>query len=446
MTSAESLLEDRATLVARWSEARAQTDALFRIVRPEFLYDRPIPERHRVIFYIGHLEAFDWNLLSGALKLESFQPEYDRLFAFGIDPVEGGLPMDEAGDWPSLQQVNEYRMRVRETLDRGILDHGIDDADLAERNDTAFGQLMNVAFEHRLMHAETLAYIFHQMAFEKKRGPLVPYGSRHTPVIPGEIQIPAGRTILGLHRDAGVFGWDNEFEAITVDVPGFAIDKYKVTNGQFLQFLEAGGYDDRALWSEEAWNWKTAQKISHPAFWIPRGETWEWRSMFGAIPLPLDWPVYVSHAEANAYAKWSGQSLPAEAQWQRAAYGSAYNPASNPPEPVAGVYDPSAVNAVKVPPSAFGVEGMIANGWEWTSTRFGPLPNFRIFDCYPGYSAPFFDDKHFVLKGGSVRTAASMLRPTFRNWFQPHYQYVYAGFRCVREGVASHVDPRNPNR
>ncbi len=83
--------------------------------------------------------------------------------------------------------------------------------------------------------------------------------------------------------------------------------------------------------------------------------------------------------------------------------------------------------------SAFGLSDLIGNGWEWTSTFFAPFKGFSAFPFYRGYSADFFDDKHYVLKGGSARTAASMLRRSFRNWFQPHYQYVYAGFRCVRE-------------
>ena len=81
--------------------------------------------------------------------------------------------------------------------------------------------------------------------------------------------------------------------------------------------------------------------------------------------------------------------------------------------------------------SAFGVQGLLGNGWEWTSTIFRPFAGFEPFPFYRGYSADFFDGKHFVMKGGSARTAACMLRASFRNWFQPHYQYVYAGFRCV---------------
>jgi formylglycine-generating enzyme required for sulfatase activity len=141
--------------------------------------------------------------------------------------------------------------------------------------------------------------------------------------------------------------------------------------------------------------------------------------------------VYVSHAEASAYARWAGKALPTEAQWQRAAAGA--------PFAADGNFDfrrwePSSVRAHPGNRSAFGVQGQYGNGWEWTSTTFGPLPDFEPFPFYLGYSANFYDDKHFVLKGGSPRTAACMLRPSFRNWFQAHYQYVYAGFRCVERG------------
>src|SRR6185437_1178911 len=105
---------------------------------------------------------------------------------------------------------------------------------------------------------------------------------------------------------------------------------------------------------------------------------------------------------------------------------------AQPREPLDGMFDPSPVTGDRSAASAFGVEGLIANGWEWTSTVFSPFAGFRTVPAYPGYSQPFFDGKHYVLKGGSVRTAACMLRRSFRNWFQPHYPYIYSGFRCVR--------------
>src|ERR1035441_3102793 len=153
---------NRRMLLSRLIEARAETDALFGMVRAEAMYDRPIAERHRIVFYVGHLEAFDWNLLGGASDLASFHPEFDRLFAFGIDPVGGGLPADQPHDWPRLGNVNEYRDRGRQTLDRALETAPDDDED-------SFGQLLHVAIEHRLMHAETLAYMFHQLPFERKK-------------------------------------------------------------------------------------------------------------------------------------------------------------------------------------------------------------------------------------------------------------------------------------
>ena len=416
----------RHTLLSQLTDARAATDDLFRLVRPEAMYDRPIPERHRIVFYVGHLEAFDWNLFCGADNFaKASDPEkarLDRLFAFGIDPLGGDLPTDLPCDWPALQTVYAYQEQVRRELDRMLAAVSADD------EDSAFAMKLNVAIEHRLMHAETLAYIFHQMPFERKiQGP-VRNPLHSSPVTPRSARIPAGSAILGLPRDSAVFGWDNEFEQHIVPVPEFNIDVFKVTNGQFLNFIRAGGYQNRELWAGGGWEWRASKNITHPAFWVQRGDEWRYRSMFGEFSLPLDWPVYTSHAEATAYAKWSRKALPSEAQWHRAAGTTGFTRQRS----IAGeTFEPVAVNNAALPTSAFGVKGMLGNGWEWTSTRFAPFPGFQAFDCYSGYSAPFFDDRHYVLKGGSVRTAARMLRESFRNWFQPHYQYVYAGFRCV---------------
>lgn len=422
-------------LLERLDQSRRITDDLFSIVNPEALYERPISERHRIIFYIGHLEAFDWNLFrSHLLNLQSFDPALDRLFAFGIDPVNGGLPSDQPSDWPQLNAVHRYRDRVREKLEAHL------PGSLASFEAV---QLLNVAIEHRLMHAETLAYMLHQLPLDQKipeqEGSHADFGQ---PFAPDSIGIPEGFATLGLERSSGAFGWDNEFEAHSVHVPAFVIDQYKVTNGEFLKFIESGGYSSRGLWSAPDWEWRSANGISHPVFWKRSGDRWLWRSMFEEIPLALNWPVYVSHAEASAYARWRGKALPSEAQWHRAAFGMpsgterAYPWGEAAPTHVHGNFDlaswdPRPVNSFPGSASVFGAIEMLGNGWEWTSTIFAPFAGFEPFAFYPGYSANFFDGKHYVLKGASPRTAASMLRRSFRNWFQPHYQYVYAGFRCV---------------
>jgi ergothioneine biosynthesis protein EgtB len=292
------------------------------------------------------------------------------------------------------------------------------------------------------MHAETLAYMLHRLPFETKLSEAQQPVPRTEPVRRETIEIPAGSATLGSPRN-GAFGWDNEFDAHQVEVPAFAIDRHKVTNVDYLQFIEAGGYQDPALWTAAAWEWKARRHIAHPAFWKSVRREWRYRTMFEDILLPSDWPVYVSQAEAAAYARWSGARLPTEAEWHRAAYGTppgeerAYPWGDEPPAPQRGYFhfarwDPAPVNAFPRGRSAFGLDGMVANGWEWTASPFAPFRGFEAHPSYRGYSADFFDGKHYVLKGGSPRTAACMLRRSFRNWFQPHYPYVYAGFRCAK--------------
>lgn len=423
------------TLAARLAEARAASDALFDIVKPDFLYERPIRERHRIVFYIGHLEAFDRNLFDQRLfHLPSSDARLDQLFAFGIDPVDGALLTDTPADWPRMNEVRAYardaRMRIDEQLASLDLPHD------SPQHDTP-ARLLNVAIEHRLMHVETLAYMLHQLPFAQKQAPA---GAREIAdhlytAKPAMVSVPAGRTELGMTRERGVFGWDNEFGEEQVEVPAFEIDRYMVSNGAFLDFVADGGYRRKDLWDDANWAWKEAEGIEHPVFWVRDAggadgadSAWRLRTMFEDMPLPLAWPVYVSHAEASAFARWRGACLPSEAQWQRAAHGALPGATDN--------FDfrnwnPVAVDASPDSVSTWGVEGLYGNGWEWTSTVFGPLPGFEAFPFYEGYSANFFDGQHYAMKGGSSRTAACMLRPTFRNWFQPRYQYVYAGFRCV---------------
>jgi formylglycine-generating enzyme required for sulfatase activity len=369
-------------------EARARTDELFRLVRPDSLYERPIPERHRIVFYLGHVEAFDWNLMARyALDKPSFHPSFDKLFAFGIDPPEGRLPADQPSDWPSLGETERYCQRTRDEIDGAL--------------EAVPEQLAQVAIEHRLMHAETLAYILHQLPYERKMGTPEAALDVAQPA-PRMLDIAAGGARLGIERGEA-FGWDNEFGAHEVDVPAFSIGEYKVTNREYLEFVRAGA---------EA-----------PFFWTEGKGGWRFRGMFAEYPLPLECPVYVTWRQAEAYARWAGKRLPSEAEFHRAADGA-------PPSGSVDFarWDPAPVNADD---GAAGPCQMRGNGWEWTSTVFGPFPGFEPFPFYLNYSAPFFDGQHYVLKGASQRTAARFLRPSFRNWFRPGYPYVYATFRLA---------------
>ncbi|HLW75700.1 MAG TPA: SUMF1/EgtB/PvdO family nonheme iron enzyme [Bryobacteraceae bacterium] len=377
------------SLSSSLNQARSQTDSMFSLLDPDALYSRPVADRHRLIFYLGHVEAFDWNLFARhALDLPPFHPTFDRLFAFGIDPEPGKAPADTPADWPRESEIRDYAARTRATLDAAL--------------DRLPQQLLHVAIEHRLMHAETLAYLFHNLAYDSKRGP-TPAPSENSPVSNTLVPIPAGPATLGRPCGDG-FGWDNEFELHSVPVPAFKISKFKISNGEYLDYVRS-----------------TAAPAPH--FWIERNGRWRLRAMFGEIPLPLDWPVYVTHREASAYARHRGLALPTEAQFQRAADGS------SPVNANFDGWDPVPVTAAD--PNPRGVSQLVGNGWEWTSTLFAPFAGFEPFPFYPGYSADFFDNRHFVMKGGSPRTAAPLLRSSFRNWFRADYPYVYAGFRLV---------------
>jgi len=448
-----SFMKDRATreeglrrqLQRRLQAARQRSDEVLGLVRDESLGERPVPERHRLIFYLGHLEAFDANLLlRDSLGRVPHRPDLDQLFAFGIDPLDAGLPSDSAFDWPEVDEVRRYNACLRGAVDGALATTPLLRPIHPNLQD---GWAFALAIEHRLMHAETLAYLIHQLPGSSKGpGPLPPAPVRPAP--PRRlVEIPAGRTTLGLERAREPWlGWDNEYEAHEVDVAAFAIERHDVTNGDFLAFVAASGYRERSLWSDDDWAWLQSSGREHPPFWEPRGGEWRYRAMFGEVPLALSWPVYVSHAEAQAYARFRGLALPSEGQLHRAAYGTptgqerAYPWGDAPPTPRHGAFDfhrfdPDPVGSHPAGDSAFAVADLVGNGWEWTRTPFAPLPGFQALPFYPGYSAAFFDGRHFVLKGGSPRTDASLLRRSFRNWFQPHYEHVYATFRCV-EGHA----------
>src|SRR5579871_42448 len=441
--AAPAAVRIRHDLQTRLVQSRARTDEIFSLIREEALYDRPIAERHRLVFYLGHVEAFDWNLLGRrAFGLRSFRPAFDQLFAFGIDPVGTGLPNDGPLDWPTHREIDSYNARLREELDSAIeaaLEH-------PSEGHPQLLEMLETAIEHRLMHAETLAYLLHRVPYDSKIPPQARLHTRGKAVKRDLVEIPEGDATLGLCKtNAETFGWDNERGECIVSVPAFAIERYNVTNGEFLRFVQAGGYQHRSHWSDEGWAWKEAAGIQHPVFWRREGNIWMALTMFEEVRLPLDWPVYVSHAEATAYANWLGRRLPNEEQFHRAAYGTPHSARENQfpwgdEEPAAKFgnfdfvnWDPVPVGSHPAGASAFGVHDLVGNGWEWTRTIFGPLPGFSAMPFYPGYSANFFDGQHFVMKGGSPRTAACMLRRSFRNWFQPQYPYVYATFRCVED-------------
>src|ERR1700746_2779298 len=179
------------TLLNSIFDARRRSDALFNIVKPDAIFERPIPERHRIIFYVVHLESFDWNLLhENVFGLKSFHPEFDRLFAFGIDPVGGGLPTDQPSDWPLLEAVRDYVSKIQAALGEKLADGSLESFGVS-RDGFPLDTLLNVAIEHRLMHVETLAYMLHQLPLDRKVPQKELSHLATSAVVPRMIEIPS---------------------------------------------------------------------------------------------------------------------------------------------------------------------------------------------------------------------------------------------------------------
>jgi formylglycine-generating enzyme required for sulfatase activity len=498
-----ALAIDRHTVVDWYLRNRARTRAIFDLIDPAAYYSRPIALRNPIVFYEGHLPAFSIiSFLRRGLGRPPVDARLEKLFERGIDPdsAEAAVPRSGAGTmWPSRDEVLAFAERADEAIVQALEEAEF----LEDRPAMQRAQALYTALEHEAMHQETLLYMWHRLPYAQKvrsNSWLPPLGGRTGDDLPpnrlrpdsltlgrgyGEsavalakaeggshkdsrstVRIPTGTATLGADRERIAFGWDNEFDEHRVEVPAFEIDLDNVTNAQFMEFVEAGGYQTREFWSDENWQWLQAEKLTHPTFWAPeraregtrvegarperaregtRVEGWVWRGMFEDIPLPPDWPVYVSQAEASAYARWRNRRLPTEAEYHRAAFGTpsgverSYPWGDVQPAPEHGNIDferfePVPVGSYPKGASAWGVHDLVGNGWEWTSTVFAPFGGFSPMASYPEYSADFFDGQHYVMKGGSPATAKELLRRSFRNWFRPNYPYVYATFRTVISG------------
>jgi ergothioneine biosynthesis protein EgtB len=440
------------TLTDRLQGVWRRTDAIFGLLRPEAVLARPVALRHPFIFYIGHLPAFAWiHVLTGVLGRPPADAAYDELFSRGIDPdVDDPARCHDhpavPEQWPALADVLAYRDRVRAAVADAV-------EAVASRAPTDLmarqGRVFEMVIEHELMHQETLLYMVQRLGLDALvRPPWLP-PHRLGPGRPADrVDVPAGPATLGAAFEALPFGWDNEFPALATVVPAFSIDATPVTNGQFLAFVEAGGYEADDLWPGADGQWRRREGLAHPVVWERQGDRWWYRTLLDRLPLDAvrDWPVYASLAEARAYARWRGARLPTEAEFHRAAFGQPDGGAREfpwgrtPAADARGNFDfrrwsPEPVGSHPEGASAWGVQDLIGDGWEWTDTPFAGFPGFTAYiPGYPGYSADFFDGKHYVLKGGSWATAAPLVRPSFRNWFQAHYPYVFAKFRCVALG------------
>ncbi|HXK08751.1 MAG TPA: SUMF1/EgtB/PvdO family nonheme iron enzyme [Vicinamibacteria bacterium] len=422
----------------RLKAAWERSDRLFGLLADGAWLEQPIALRQPFLFYLGHLPAFAWNHVGrGFLGWPPFRPDLDGIFARGIDPVGVDACAPQA-EWPERAAVIEYRDRVRRDLAGALSDPGFP---------REGRPVVAMVVEHELMHHETLLYMVQELGHALKTRPAgwPELAEDDEPPRSKPIEVPGGEAVLGAAPGSLRFGWDNEFPERRAPVPPFAIDDRPVTNADLLDFVRDGGYAEPRLWREEDWGWRMRRCVHRPHSWVQAGDGFRVRSLLEDVPFgqAAHWPAQVSWAEASAYARWREARLPTEAEWHRAARGTPSGDerrwpwGEEPPDERRGSFHFRRASPVPVAShpegaSAWGVHELVGNGWEWTSSTFAPFPGFEAMPRYPGYSADFFDGRHFVLLGGSWATDWALLRPTFRNWFQPHYPYVFSKFRCTR--------------
>src|SRR4051812_26471782 len=261
---------DPSSVTEWYRRNRARSRAVFDLIDPGAYYSRPIALRNPVVFYEGHLPAFSViALLRRGLGDPPVDERLEKLFERGIDPDTAAAAVPRSGAstaWPSRTEVLEFANRADAAMLKALSRAEFDDTRPAMQR----AEALYTALEHEAMHQETLLYMWHRLPYDQKRKPAgVRYELGGTRLPSAELtQVPAGVATLGANRQAATFGWDNEFDEHRVRVDAFTIDKYDVTNADFLAFVEAGGYEDATLWAPDHFAWIRDEGVRCPAFWM----------------------------------------------------------------------------------------------------------------------------------------------------------------------------------
>jgi iron(II)-dependent oxidoreductase len=383
--------------------------------------------------HVGNYEEL-W-LLRVVAGMPSTSGEYDDMYNPFVHPrfTRSNLPM--LGPKEARSYISEVRGRVIDVLE----DVELDPADklLAE------GFVYGMVVQHEHQHDETMLATRQLMgANAAPLDDVSPPPPGHT-VDAFEVLVDAGPFVMGTSLEP--WAYDNERPAHEVEVPAFWIDTTPVTNNAFAEFVAGGGYDDPRHWTKEGWEHREREGLEHPEFWSREGDgSWSILRFGERTELRPDEPVqHVCWYEANAYARWAGQRLPTEAEWEKAAtvdregIKRRYPWGDDPPRATTANLGqrhstPAEVGAYPHGVSAWGCHQMLGDVWEWTASDFEGYPGFDTFP-YKEYSEVFFGTEYKVLRGGSWATHPQAIRGTFRNWDFPIRRQIFAGFRCARD-------------
>ncbi len=408
-------------------------------------YHRPEPLRHPHIFYFGHTAVFFVNKLVLAKAIDTrIDPKLESIFAVGVDEMSWDDLNEAHYDWPTVAATRTYREKVRELVDGLITSLPLE---LPIGWESPWWVIL-MGIEHERIHVETSSVLIRQTDLSLVRPlsewPLCPDSgpAPHNEILP----VPGGRVLLGKSRNDDFYGWDNEYGHHEARIPDFKASKYLVSNGEFLEFVQDGGYEEKRWWSEEGWAWRTYKKAIHPVFWIPDDKGFKYRAMAEVIPMPMDWPVDVNYHEAKAYCAWLGERLgktlrlPTEDEWARLREVCRVPDVKNwGEEAPANIHLEHWASACPVTTFAHGeFHDVIGNVWQWSETLIYPYDGFEVHPVYDDFTTPTFDGRHNLIKGGSFISCGDEALASARYAFRRHF-FQHAGFRYVESEYEERV-------
>jgi len=417
---------------------------LFRsITSEEAFYVSPDLLRNRLIFYLGHSAVFYINkLIRVGLLQTRINDYYETLFEVGVDP-ESAEELDETIreiTWPVLEKVWHYREQAQAEITKVINQTEISLP--IDQNHPLWALLM--AIEHSLIHFETSSMLIRQLPTDQLQRPNAWNHATRTGTAPdNELkEISGGIVTLGKPQYSDTYGWDSDYGNLTVNVEPFITSKYLISNHEFLKFVRDDGYHNPEFWDRESRKWQQKFNVQHPKFWLPTKDGYKYRAVFEEIDLPLDWPVEVNHYEAIAYCRWHGEKtrLLTEGEWKLASRGIEIQQS----EEFDNAFDssnynlnlkycsPSPIGMADYSENEFGLCDLRGNVWQWLGDKFNCLPGFQPHHLYENYSEPFFDNKHYLIVGGSWASMGAYASTFCRNWFRPYF-YQHVGFRIARD-------------
>jgi 5-histidylcysteine sulfoxide synthase/putative 4-mercaptohistidine N1-methyltranferase len=400
------------------------------------MYQKADPLRHPLIFYYGHTATFYINkLIVSKILTERINPRFESMFAIGVDEMSWDDLNMSHYDWPTVAEVTEYRDKARQTIGQLIKTLPFN---LPISWDNPLWIIM-MGIEHERIHLETSSVLIRQVQLQALR-PISTWNlcSEAAPAPENKlIPVAGGPLKIGKSLNDPLYGWDNEYGKHEAVVPAFKASKFLCSNGEFMQFVDAGGYQMQQYWTQEGWNWKTYKEAQHPLFWIKNGANWHLRLVFNEIEMPLNWPAEVNYLEAKAFCNWKSEQtglpirLPSEDEWSLL-----YKNADIPDQPFWATA-PGNINMehfqspCPVDRFRFGeFYDLIGNVWQWTETPINGFEGFKIHPVYDDFSTPTFDTKHNLIKGGSWISTGNEAIGNARYAFRRHF-YQHAGFRYV---------------